>query len=526
MKVLISDSLAKEGIEILKKSSIDVDVKTGMSPEELRSCIGDYEGLVIRSKTKVTSDIIKSAKKLKVVGRAGVGVDNVDITAATERGIVVMNTPGGNTISAAEHTVSMLLALSRNIPQANQSLKKGLWDKKKFTGTEVYCKVLGIIGLGKIGTEVASRAQSFGMRIIAYDPFISAEKADKLGIRLETFEGVLKKSDYITVHLPLTPNTKHIINDKEFGLMKQGARIINCARGGIIDENALCMAVKSGKLAGAAVDVFEKEPLPADSPLLLYENIIVTPHLAASTEEAQINVAQDIAHQIIDALQNENYSNAVNIPSIDPKIFKEIKPYFNLAERLGKLQRQLVDGHIKVLRIEYSGDVTNYNVTPITVAIIKGLLEPVLNKAVNYVNASFIARERGIKVVESKTSKAEDFANLITIYTQTDSGESSIAGTLFSEDDPRIVRINDYHVDAVPEGFMLVCINSDMPGIMGNMGTILGKHNVNIASMTLGRKKQGEQAVTVFNLDNEPPKKTLGEIECLKEIISVKLVKF
>ena len=524
-KVLISDSLSKEAIEILQKEKeFVVDVNTKLTPEELKKVIKDYDALLVRSSTKVTKDIINAADKLKIVGRAGVGLDNVDVDAASKKGVIVVNTPGGNTISTAEHTFSMMLALSRSIPQADLSMKKGEWERKKFMGVELYGKTLGIAGLGRIGTEVAKRALSFEMRVVAFDPYLSFEKAKELGIESVDLQSLLKQSDYITVHTPLTEETKHMISDKEFGIMKKGVRIINCARGGIIDENALIKAVESGKVAGAAMDVYENEP-PKDSKLLKLDKVVLTPHLGASTEEAQVNVAIDIANTVRDILLGRCIRNAVNMPCVDPEVFKVIEPYLKLIEKMGSIITQTVEGHIKKVKIRYVGDILKYDLTTFTVSLMKGMLAPILQETVNFVNSLVIAKERGITVVESKTAEIQDFASLIIVEVETDKAKSSLAGTLFTKVDPRIVKINEFWIDCVPEGNMLFVFNKDVPGIIGEIGTIFGKNAINIASVSFGRDVKGGNAVSVWNVDSEVREKVLTEIGKAKNIQKVNLVK-
>jgi len=524
VKILVSDNLAEEGIELLRESpDITVDVKLKLELQELIKQISEYDALVVRSATKVTKEIIDAAKNLKVIGRAGVGVDNIDVEAASKKGILVMNTPGGNTISAAEHTMSMLLALSHCIPQANISLKSKQWEKKKFLGTEIFKKTLGIIGLGRIGAEVAKRAESFGMEIIAYDPYISKTHAREMGVKLVNFPELIKQADYITIHVPSTPETKHIINKETISQMKEGVRIINCARGGIIDEDALAEAVKSGKVGGAALDVFEKEP-PFDSPVLGVDNIIVTPHLGASTEEAQVNVARDIALQVLDFLKNGVVRNAVNMPELDPEKMKTLGPYINLCEKLGRLQGQISEGGFTQIGIQYSGEILRHDIKPLTIALLKGLLEPILEQEVNFINAPLIAEERGIRVTESKVSKVEDFANLIVVETMTEKGENIVAGTLLGKKEPRLVRIGEFDLDVVPEGYMLLCSNLDKPGVIGKIGTILGNRKINIAAMQVGRKIVGGKALTVINVDCDISKEVLKEIEGISEIVEVRMV--
>lgn len=524
MKILATDNLAEEGIELLRESpDITVDVKSKLEFGELLSCIGKYDAILVRSATKVTKEVIDAGKNLKVIGRAGVGVDNIDVVAASKKGILVMNTPGGNTISAAEHTMSMILALSRCIPQANISLKSRQWEKKKFLGTEIFQKTLGVIGLGRIGGEVAKRARAFGMEIIAYDPYISKNHARDIAVKLVTFPELIKQADYITIHVPLTSETKHMINKEAMSQMKDGVKIINCARGGIIDEVALAEAVKSGKVSGAALDVFENEP-PFDSPILSLENVIVTPHLGASTEEAQINVARDIALQVLDFLKKGVVRNAVNMPELDPEKMRILGPYIDLCEKLGKLQAQIGEGGFTHIAVQYSGEILHHETKPLTLAVLKGLLEPILERGVNFINAPIIAQERGIKVTESTVSRVEDFANLIAVQAVTEKGENVVAGTLLGKKEPRLVRIGEFDLDVIPEGYMLLCSNLDKPGVIGKIGTILGNRQINIAGMQVGRKTVGGKALTIINVDCNVSKEVLKEIKGIPEIVEVKMV--
>ena len=525
MKVLVSDPLSPQGLDLLAKEvDFEVDIKTELTPDELIERIGDYDALIIRSTTKVTTEVIEAAKRLKVVGRAGVGVDNVDVEAATRHGILVVNTPTGNTISAAEHTLTMMLALARNIVPASVSLKKGEWTRSKFTGVELYGKVLGVIGLGKIGSEVVHRAQAFGMETIAFDPYISSEAAEKLGIRLVKREELLKGADYISIHTPLIPETYHSISTHEIALMKPTCRLINCARGGIIDEAALYIALKEGRIAAAALDVFEDEP-PIDNPLLTLENLLVTPHLGASTAEAQTHVAIEIAQQVINALRGLPVTNAVNQPKMDWQTIEVFGPYLTLAEKIGSFQAQIVEGQISEIQIHYRGDLFNEDITPITVALQKGLLTPVLQTNVNYVNAPFIIKQRGIRVTETKSHSEGNFANSITITVVTDQAERTIEGTTFGQKDLRIVRIDQHHVNAKPEGYMILIYNQDQPGMIGMLGTILGNHHINISDMTVGRSHIGERAVMVINVDSQAPREVLQHIANQNRIYFVKQVK-
>ncbi len=526
IKILVSDALSDEGIKIFKDNKeLTVDVKTDLKPDALKEIIGDYDALVVRSATKVNKDIIAAATKLKFIGRAGVGLDNVDLEAATQRGIIVMNTPGGNTISTAEHTFSMMLALSRNIAQANASMKKGEWKRSKFMGVELNGKVLGIVGMGRIGSEVAKRAKTFGMKVLAFDPFLSAKVAESIGVQVAELKKVLQEADYITVHTPLTQETKHMISDKEFEIMKKGVRVINCARGGIIDEVALAKAVKDGKVAGAAMDVFEGEPLSAESELLKLDNVITTPHLGASTEEAQINVAIEVAEIVRDALLGRGIKNAANYPCLDAETSKILDPYINLGEKLGMFAGQLVEGRFLELTISYSGQITKYDLAPVTMSIVKGLLIPILKETVNFVNGISLLKERGIKLLESKSGQEGEFVNLIQLEIKTDKETKSILGTLSGNKQPRIVKIDDYYLDLYPVGEMIFIRNLDKPGLIGNLGTLMGKNNINIAAMALGRNKPGDKAISVWSVDNQITSEIMEKIKKLENIITVKVIR-
>ncbi len=523
IKILVSDPLSEEGLKILKEvKEFQVDVKTNLKPEQLEEIIKDYDALLVRSATKVNKDVIDAAARLKIIGRAGVGLDNVDLDAATQKGIIVMNTPGGNTISTAEHAVSMILALSRNIPQASASTKKGEWKRSKFMGVELYAKVLGIIGFGRIGKEVAKRALSFGMRILVYDPFLSRDVAESLGIEVVELKELFQQADYITVHTPMTDETKHMISDKQFALMKKGVRIINCARGGIVDEVALVNALKEGKVAGAALDVFEKEPIAPENELLSLDNVIVTPHLGASTEEAQVNVAIEVAEIVRDALLGKGIRNAANYPCLEAEVCKILDPYIVLAERLGAFSGQLVEGRFQELDISYSGGIAAYDLSPLTMALSKGLLFPILKETVNFINAVSLAKERGIKIKEAKSSKEDEFVNLIQLEIKTDKETRIISGTLSGNKQPRIVKIDEYYVELAPLGNMIYIENWDRPGLIGNLGTFLGKHNINIAAMTFGRDKLGGKAISVLNVDSLVSVETADKIKKLENILMVK----
>lgn len=526
IKILVSDPLSDEGLKILKEvKEFQVDAKYELKPEELKKVIKEYDALVVRSATKVTKEIIEAASKLKVIGRAGVGLDNVDLEAATQKGIIVMNTPAGNTISTAEHTVSMILALSRNIPQANSSTKKGEWKRSKFMGVELYAKTLGVVGFGRIGREVAKRALSFGMEILAYDPFLSKEVAETIGVEVVELKELFERSDYITVHTPLTEETRHLISKKEIALMKKGVRLVNCARGGIIDEEALIAAIKDGKVAGAALDVFENEPLSSDSELLKFDNVITTPHLGASTEEAQVNVAIEVAEIVRDALLGRGIRNAANYPCLEAEVCKVLDPYINLCEKLGMFSAQLVEGRYLELNITYSGEITKLDLSPLTMSLAKGVLSPILKETVNFINAVSLAKERGIKIKESKSSKEEEFVNLIQLEIKTDKETRKICGAISTNKQPRIVKIDEYYVELMPVGEMVFIQNWDRPGLIGNLGTIMAKHDINIATMTFGRDKPGGRAISVLNVDSIVSQELLNKIKKLENILTVKEIR-
>jgi len=520
-KILISDNISPKGIELLEKvPQFDVEIAVGLSPDELKAKIKDAHALIIRSATKVTADVIEEAKNLKVIGRAGIGLDNVDVKMATKKGIVVMNAPEGNVITTAEHTIAMLMALARNIPQATASLKAGRWEKKNFQGHELYRKTLGIIGLGRIGSIVADRAKGLKLEVIAYDPFVRPEMAEKLGVEIVPLEELYKRADFITIHTPLTPETKHLIDKKAFAQMKDGVMIINCARGGIIKESDLYEAMQKGKVAGAALDVFEEEP-PKNNPLLQLEKVICTPHLGASTEEAQTNVAVAIAEQIIEYLINGIVRNAVNVPSISQELLSILGPYLTLAEKMGAFHAQVVKDPIKEVEIEYIGDVAKTDTQPIKISALKGLLTPIVGDQVNFVNAGFIATERGIQVKESKREIPTDFTNVIVLKVRTEKGEEkSITGTLFGKKQPRIVRLDGFALEAVPEGHMLLIQNVDRPGVIGNIGTILGKHQINIGRMHVGQDEITGQTLILLSTNIPVPKPVLEEIKELPHVMS------
>ncbi len=521
MKVLVSDSLSSEGLDILKEH-FTVDVSTGLSEDELVEKIKDFDALVIRSGTQVTQRVIEAADNLKIVGRAGVGVDNVDVDAATKKGIIVANAPEGNMISAAEHTIAMMMSMSRNIPQANASLKAREWNRKKFMGVEVKGKILGVIGLGRIGSEVAKRASGMEMTLLGYDPFISEKRAEELGVRLCTVNEIAEEADYITVHTPLIKETRNILDDEQFALMKEGVRIINCARGGIISEEALARALGSGKVAGAAFDVFINEP-PFDSPLMNFENVILTPHLGASTEEAQVNVAVDIAHEVISVLQGGPARNAINIPSVKPEAMAVLAPYIRLAEIMGKIAGQLMDGSYEKVEIGYNGEISGKDTRPLTVSALKGLLEMALGAGVNYVNAPALAKSRKIAVVESKSESAEEYSSTISIRVIRGEDVKLVAGTVVG-DEPKIVAVDGDRVDIFPAGRMIFAKHINRPNVIGPCCIVLGKNNINISGMQVGRVEVGGTTLMALNVDGDVPDDILDELRQVSGIIDAKLV--
>ncbi len=510
-KVLVSDPIDQVGIDILSQVA-QVDVKTGLSAEELVRTIPNYDALMIRSGTRVTKEVIEAGDNLKIIGRAGVGVDNVDVVAATRKGVVVVNSPEGNTIAAAEHALALMLSMSRYIADANQSVKSGQWDRKSFIGVEVYKKTLGIVGLGKIGAHVATVARAMGMKLLAYDPFISHDRAEQLGCRLVELDILFQEADYITLHIPKTAETTHLINADSIARMKPTARIINCARGGIIDEAALAEALKQGKIAGAALDVYEEEPLKESSLRSLGKEIVMTPHLGASTEEAQVNVAIDVAEQIRDVLLGLPARSAVNIPGLRPDLLEQLRPYLQLAETLGNLVAQLAGGRIEALNIRLQGELATNQSQPIVVAALKGLLSHALQERVNYVNASLEAKERGIHVVETRDASIKDYTGSLHLTARGSLGEHSVSGALLGEAEMRITSVDEFPVNVPPNRYMLFTLHRDMPGIIGKIGSLLGSFNVNIASMQVGRKIVRGDAVMVLSIDDPLPEGILAEI--------------
>ncbi|MFO0075777.1 MAG: phosphoglycerate dehydrogenase [Cyanobacteriota bacterium] len=518
-KVLVSDPIDQTGIDILSQVA-QVDVRTGLSPDELKQAIGEYDALMIRSGTQVTADVIEAASRLRIIGRAGVGVDNVDVPAATRRGVIVVNSPEGNTIAAAEHALALMLSLSRHVPHAHASTMAGGWDRKTYVGNELYKKKLGVVGLGKIGSHVARVARSMGMELLAYDPFISPERAQQLQVKLLPLPQLFAEADYITLHLPRTPETENLVNAELLRTMKPTARLVNCARGGIVDEAALAEAVETGVIAGAALDVFAKEPLAADSPLRsVKERLVLTPHLGASTEEAQENVAIDVAEQIRDVLLGLPARSAVNIPGLNAELMEQLKPHLQLAETLGQLLSQLAGGQIAELEVRLQGDFAAHPAQPLVVASLKGILSTALGDSINYVNATLEAKERGIKVLEVKDDASRDFAGgSLQLVSRGAKGNHSVTGAVFADGELRVTTIDEFPVNVAPSRHMLFTRHRDMPGNIGQLGSLLGEHNVNIASMQVGRRIVRGDAVMVLSLDDPIPPSLLATIHSINGI--------
>ena len=524
-RILIADPVAPEGIEMLRAAG-DVDVNTGLAADALIAIIGNYDALVVRSETKVTRPVIEAATRMQVIGRAGVGVDNIDLDAATERGVIVVNAPQGNTIAAAEHTLALLMSLARHVPQADASMRSGKWERKSYLGTEIRGKTLGIVGLGKIGSEVARRAVAMEMRVLAHDPFVPAERVRALGVESVDFEQLIMLSDFITVHPPLTASTQGMIGEAEMARMKDGVRLINVARGGIVDEAALSAAVASGKVAGAAIDVFTAEP-PTDNPLIGDPRIIVTPHLGASTAEAQERVAVDVAEQIVEVLAGKPARYAVNAPMLAPETLKVIQPYMAAAELLGSVATQLVTGKLESIEIEYYGEIAEHDITPLRASVIRGLLRPISEENVNMVNANLVALSRGWNIEERKRTSHDTFLNLIHVKVGTTESEVTVGGTV-EHGHPNIVIINGLEMDLVPVPgtFLLACDNEDRPGMIGRVGTLLGNWDINIQSMQVGRRGRRGRALMAIAVDESPTPEQLDSIEAIDGIYNVRLVRF
>jgi len=521
MQVLICDGLDPKGIDIFQQAKgIETEVHDHLPKEELLAIIDRFDGLVVRSRTKVDHSLLAAAKKLRVVGRAGTGVDNIDVQAATELGVLVMNTPGANAMAAAEHTMALLLALARHIPQADHSLRHGRWDKKAYVGTELYGQTMGVVGLGKIGTLVAERALGFKMRVLAYDPYISAEAAAKLGVELIPLDKLWRQADFITLHTPFSRETKNLLDETALKKVKRGARVINCARGGLIDEAALCAAIQKGRVAGAALDVFAQEP-PFGSPLLDLPQVIVTPHLGASSEQAQVNVAVAIANQMIAYLQSGVIQSAVNVPSIGAQVLERVQPYMVLAARLGAFLSQCFHGSVAKLRIAYCGDLWDLDLAPVTHSALQGFLARALDEHVNIVNAPAIMRRRGIEVEVVTTPEVRGYSRLISLTAISDRSQFRVDGSVFPEAECRVVQINDYRMESPLHGRMLLIANYDRPGVIGVIGSTLGAHGVNIADMHLSRAPQKGRAISLVAVDGPVPPAALAALTGHENIISV-----
>jgi D-3-phosphoglycerate dehydrogenase / 2-oxoglutarate reductase len=524
MKIVVTDGIAQKGVDVLRGvPEFEVEVRPALSSTELKETVRDADAIMIRSATKVTAEVIEAAPRLRVIGRAGIGLDNVDIEAASRRGIVVMNNPEGNVITTAEHAIAMIMALSRNIHQATCSMKAGQWEKKKFTGREVYHKTLGVIGIGRIGRTVAERAVGLRMNVIAYDPYLGPENIRALGVEPGSLEELFRRADYITIHTPLTRDTRGLINRKAFAQMKDGVMLINCARGGIVNEKDLYDAITSGKVAGAALDVFEKEP-PGDHPLLNLEQVICTPHLGASTGEAQENVAVGLSQQIKDFLLTGVIRNAVNVPQLTCELMSQVCHYLTLAERLGSFVGQVTQGAMKEVTIEYMGGVAHLDTAPITLSALKGLLEPILQCQVNHVNAPILARERGILVRDSKSEEAEDYLNLITIRVKSTAEETMAAGTLFGKKEPRLVRFNSIRLEADIRGNLVLIFNQDVPGTFGSIGTCFGRHNINISMWKAGQVMETGENILLIRVDTPVDEETVADLMELPNVNSVQLL--
>jgi D-3-phosphoglycerate dehydrogenase len=523
-RVLICDPIAQDGIELLERFGARVDVRTGLPAKELIAIVAEYEALIVRSETKATREIIEAAHELKVIGRAGIGVDNIDLEAATHKGVVVVNAPTGNIISAAEHTVALMLALARNIPEADASLKAGRWDRKRLVGLEVRGKTLGVLGLGQVGSEVAKRARGLEMRVIAHDPFVSEDRARSLGVEIVSQEELLRDADFVTVHTRLTEGTKNLVGESELRSMKPTARIINTARGGIIDESALKKALDEEWIAGAALDVYEQEPI-TDHPLFGTARAITTPHLGASTAEAQERVAVDVAEQVIAVLKGEPALYAVNAPLISAETYEYLAPYVEVASKVGSLAVQLCEGQIGPIEMDYAGELVQHDVTPLKAAIVGGMLAPISEEHVNIVNVDIVAQRRGLEITEVHGAAHDMYANLITVRVSTSEGETKVSGAL-AHDGPHIVQIDDFWVDVPPsEGYLLACHNRDRPGMIGAVGMLLGEFNVNISFMNVGRHEKRGTALMVLTLDEALTSDQLAQVQEIPGIIETKLAR-
>ncbi|HED05812.1 MAG TPA: phosphoglycerate dehydrogenase [Ignavibacteria bacterium] len=525
-KIIITDAVDKKCAGIFEENGFEINYNPGMPVDEIKKVIKDYNALVVRSDTQVTADLIDLMDNMEVIGRAGAGVDNINIEAATRKGIIVMNTPGGNTVSTAEHTMALMLSMCRNIPQANQSLREDRWDRKKYKGTELQGKTLGVVGLGKVGREVAKRSKAFDMNVIGYDPVLSEEITNKMGVKLVDLNTVYLKSDILTFHVPLSDETRNMLSEEKLKICKDGVKIINCARGGIVNEDDLLQALNSGKVSGAAFDVYVTEPPVPNSPFIHHPKIVATPHLGASTEEAQEKVAIQIAEQIVSLFKNKGVRGAINASAILSEDNKELAPYVRLAENLGVLHAQLNKGQLKEININFSGELLHSSTTLLSTAVLKGFLSKKLTAGVNLINAPFLAKEMGIVINEIKSGANSNYTNLLTVNFVTDKEDRLLAGTVFGNKEIRIVDIDNYHLELKPEGFMLLYTNIDKPGMLANVGKILADANINIAGLSLGRLDVGKEALTVINVDSEIDKNLLlsiSSISGVKNVYSVKL---
>lgn len=524
-KVLVADPISQRGLdELARNNALDVSLQTGLTESALLDLIPEFSAVVVRSESKITAAVLHAGAKLRVVGRAGVGVDNVDVETATRRGVIVMNAPGGNTVSTAEHAFSLLLCAARKLPQADAMVRSGKWSRKEYQGVELYNKSLGIIGMGRIGSELSRRAIAFGMRVLAFDPYLAATRARTLQVELvDALRDLLGESDFITLHTPLTPETHHLLNAERLAQTRRGVRIINCARGGLIDEAALAEALRSGHVAAAALDVFETEPLPADSPLRDVPNLVLTPHLGASTAEAQESVGIEIAQSIRSALLEGTIRNAVNMPNLDSKTLAIIGPHLRFGEKLGRFLSQLAPNRVDHLNINYSGKVNEVDTTAITRSVLKGFLQKAGGIEVNEVNAPAYAESLGLKITETRLSALGDYTDLLELAVTAEGKSVSVAGAFFGAT-PRIVSVNTRPVEARPHGVILVLENTDRPGIVGRIGTLLGDHGVNIATMSLSRNQAGGTALTVLNLDTVPDDELLARIRGSEDIHAAQVI--
>ena len=523
-RVLVSDDLSPEAVKILQDAGLAVDVKVGLKPDALEAIIGEYDALAVRSATKVTARLLEKAVRLKVVGRAGVGVDNVDLAAATRRGVVVMNTPGGSSTTVAELALAMIMSLYRHVATATASVKAGHWEKKKFQGRELAGKTLGVVGIGNIGSVLVDRCLAMKMRVVAYDPFISPEAAAKLGVALVELDALWREADVISLHVPLTEQTRNLVDAATLAKMKKGAILVNCARGGIVDEAALAASLRSGHLGGAGLDVFDPEPPPADHPLFGLDNVVLTPHLGASTEEAQVAVAVAVAEQLAAYLKAGVVKNAVNVPSLPKEVLAQLGPYLPLAETLGSLCGQLLPAGSTEVAISVAGELASAPSKPLVNRVLTGLLRHALDSPVNEVSAPSVAKERGLALREEKVDAPQDYASLLTVTVKGQGGEAVVAGTVYGKTEARVVRVNAFRLEAVPEGHILLCENDDAPGVVGHLGTTLGAAGVNIARISLSRTDDRTRAFCFLNIDSAPAPAVLDAVRALEHVRSVRVI--